>query len=80
MDSPAVFPDPRRAIEGVAHAGTLSRRLQPGRDPLHRFGLGDHLFDVIAIDALNVRNSNPMREGLIRVRTIGPRHLGQVWD
>ena len=30
----------------------LNRRSQPGRYPLHRFGLGDHLVDVIAIDAL----------------------------
>jgi hypothetical protein len=36
----------------VEHAGILSRRLEPGRYPLHRFGLGDHLIDVIAIDAL----------------------------
>jgi hypothetical protein len=46
------FPDPRRAIEGVEYPGILSRRLQTGRHPLHRFGLGDHLIDVIAIDAL----------------------------
>ena len=46
------FPDPRRAIEGVEHAGILNRRSQPARYPLHRFGLGDHLIDVIAIDAL----------------------------
>jgi hypothetical protein len=46
------FPDPRRAIEGVEHGGILNRRSQPGRYPLHRFGLGDHLVDVIAIDAL----------------------------
>jgi len=30
----------------------LNRRSQPGRYPLHRFGLSDHLIDVIAIDAL----------------------------
>jgi hypothetical protein len=36
----------------VEHAGILNRRSQPGRNPLHRFGLGDHLIDVIAIDAL----------------------------
>ena len=36
----------------MEHAGILSRRLQPGRYPLHRFGLGDNVIDVIAIDAL----------------------------
>jgi hypothetical protein len=36
----------------VDRAGILNRRSQPGRYPLHRFGLGDHLIDVIAIDAL----------------------------
>jgi hypothetical protein len=46
------FPDPRRAVEGVEHAGILNRRSQPGRYTLHRSGLGDHLIDVIAIDAL----------------------------
>ena len=46
------FPDPAQAIVGVEHAGILNRRSQPGRYPLHRFGLGDHLIDVIAIDAL----------------------------
>ena len=46
------LPDSRTAIEGVEHAGILNRRSQPGRYPLHRFGLDDHLVDVIAIDAL----------------------------
>ena len=49
---PAAFMDSHRAIEGLEHAGILKRRSQPGRYPLHRFGLGDHLVDVIAIDAL----------------------------
>jgi hypothetical protein len=30
----------------------LNWRSQPGRYPLHRFGLGDDLIDVIAINAL----------------------------
>jgi hypothetical protein len=47
-----IFADPHTAIEGVEHPGILSRRLQTGRHPLHRFGLGDHLIDVIAVDAL----------------------------
>ena len=36
----------------MEHAVVLSRRSQPGRTPLHRFGLADDLIDVIAIDAL----------------------------
>jgi len=32
--------------------GVLDRRLQSGRSPLRRFGLSDHLIDVVAIDAL----------------------------
>jgi hypothetical protein len=44
--------DRAAAIEGAKHVGILNRRLQPGRNPLHRFGLSDHLIDVIAIDAL----------------------------
>ena len=27
-----------------------------------------------------MRDSNPIREGLIRIRIIGPRHLGQLWN
>jgi hypothetical protein len=44
--------DRAAGIEGAEHAGILNRRSQPGRNPLHRFGLSDHLIDVIAIDAL----------------------------
>ena len=74
------FPDSRRAIEGVEHAGILNRRSQPGRYPLYRSGLADDLIDVIAIDALKRAQLESDAEGLIRVRTIGPRHLRQVWD
>ena len=52
VDASGAFPDPAQAIEGVEHAGILNRRSQPGRYPLHRLGHGDHLIDVIAIDAL----------------------------
>ena len=44
--------DRAAGIEGAEHAGILNRRLQPGRYPLHRSGLGYDLIDVIAIDAL----------------------------
>jgi len=42
-------------------------------------GLGDDLSNVIAIDALEHAPLNPMRDGLINVRTIGPEHLGHGW-
>jgi len=38
----------------------LNWRSHPGRYPLHRFGLGDDLIDVIAIDALKTS-----REGMM---------------
>ena len=31
------------------------------------------------LSCLNLRFSNPRRDGLMRVRTIGPKHLGQRW-
>jgi hypothetical protein len=40
-------------------------------------GLGDDLIDVVAIDALKGALLDPIRDGLMCVRTIGPMHLGQ---
>jgi hypothetical protein len=41
-----------QGYRGRGACRVLNRRSQPGRSPLHRFGLSDHLVDVIAIDAL----------------------------
>jgi hypothetical protein len=60
--------------------GDLNRRSQPGRHPLRRIDLGDDPINMIAIDALKhaLLESDPRR--LMRVRTIGPKHLGQGWS
>jgi hypothetical protein len=48
----------------MEHAVVLSRRSQPGRIPLHRFGLADDLIDVIAVDALKCTQLESDARGL----------------
>src|SRR4030095_7958355 len=64
---------------GSSQLSCLNRRSQPGRHPFHRMGFGDDLIDMVAIDALKPAHLESIRDGLMRVRTIGPKHLGQGW-
>jgi len=76
----AALLDLRRTTEGAEHAGGLNRWSQPEDVHFIKWVSATSLSTWSQLTPWNVRNSKPMREGLIHVRTIGPRHLGQVWD